>query len=98
MAKDRPWNRNAQPAPEPESAPDAPVPEDLRLAGLEIHDMTDDEVRRYCLVWARHFLVRYDLIGRRSDDDLDKASRYAQIAQAFRPGPDPTQQQPIDAP
>lgn len=81
MSKDRPWNRGPVPEPEPPHA----VP---TLAGLEINDMDDAQVRAYCLTWARHHLVVHDLKGRLSDTDLEKAARFAQIAQAFRPGPE----------
>ncbi|MFA3872628.1 hypothetical protein ABS735_02840 [Streptomyces sp. MMCC 100] len=95
MAKDRPWNRQPEPGPTPEpaAAPEsqflsAPMPElhHPGMAGLQLHDMTDAEVRDYCLAWARMCLVRYDITLHRSGD-LELAARYAQIAQAFRPDP-----------
>lgn len=96
MAKDRPWNRQPEPRPDPQhsAGPDGrylrePMP-DLHhpgIAGLQIHNMTDAEVRAYCLDWARMCLARYDLTLHQSDD-LELATRYAQIAQAFRPDSD----------
>ncbi|WND33971.1 hypothetical protein RI578_06540 [Streptomyces sp. BB1-1-1] len=92
MAKDRPWNRQPEPRPTPEPASESdsqfvrePMPElhHPGIAGLQIHDMTDAEVRAYCLAWARMCLARYDITLHRSED-LELAARYAQIAQAFR--------------
>lgn len=92
MSKDRPWHR--KPNPEPSEGPRAEPPVDsLPLAGLEIHSMDDAQVRDYCLAWARHYLVRYDM-GRLNEDHLERAARFAQIAQAFRPGPEPDREQP----
>ncbi|MEU3662473.1 hypothetical protein AB0E77_22385 [Streptomyces sp. NPDC032940] len=93
MAKDRPWNRQPEPhpAPEPTAGPPnqfirEPMPElhHPGIAGLQIHDMTDAEIRAYCLAWTRLCLARYDSTLHQSDD-LELATRYAQIAQAFRP-------------
>ncbi|MEV5449973.1 hypothetical protein [Streptomyces sp. NPDC052535] len=95
MAKDRPWNRQPEPHPTPEPAAAQegqflrePMPElhHPGMAGLQIHGMTDAEVREYCLAWARTCLARYDISLQRSGD-LELAARYAQIAQAFRGDP-----------
>lgn len=96
MAKDRPWNRQPDPHPDPQptNGPDnqylrEPTPElhSPGIAGLKLHDMTDAEVRTYCLGWARHHLLRYDMELRRTDEHLVRAAHLAQIAQAFRPEP-----------
>ncbi|MCC9154888.1 hypothetical protein LZP81_30885 [Streptomyces parvulus] len=87
--KDRPWHRNPDPEPTPEPEPEQePSPTLLPgMAGLQIGDMDDEAVRLYCLSWARMHLTRYDLMRHLDDTELEKAARYAQIAQAFRPSP-----------
>ncbi|GHH38199.1 hypothetical protein FHS35_007613 [Streptomyces umbrinus] len=76
MAKDRPWNQAAY--------TQSPKPE-----GLDLDAASDDEVRSYCLRRARAFLVRAEAEDSaiNSRHQLEIASQYAMIAQAFREDP-----------
>ncbi|TQJ57292.1 hypothetical protein OHU34_06045 [Streptomyces sp. NBC_00080] len=89
MSKDRPWNRSpeSEPAGQPEPAHIVPP-----LAGLEIHGMNDEQVRAHCLRQARYWLASYEHLRRRNDEHLETATRYAVLADAFRPGSTPTEQ------
>lgn len=73
MAEKRPWKRS-----EFTEAPDA----DFDFAGAD-----DQDVRSYCLRRARDFLARAEATdsGISSSRQLEIASQYAMIAQAFRP-------------
>ncbi|MFD5402965.1 hypothetical protein [Streptomyces griseorubiginosus] len=77
MPKDRPWNRAA--------CTQAPALDDL-----DLDNARDEEVRRYCLQRARTFLARaeHDDSAINSRQQLEIASQYATIAQAFRQDPD----------
>lgn len=93
MSKDRPWNR-----PQPTQVPDLPQTEEaigvFRYKGADVLSMTDAQVRAFCLEKARQYLHQaqikaVDTLGGR---DLELATQYATIAQAFRqeePGDDP---------
>ncbi|GAA3772395.1 hypothetical protein ACFS5L_09030 [Streptomyces phyllanthi] len=88
MSKDRPWNRRPEPAGTPEPAGKTePAHEIPPLAGLELHRMADDEVRAHCLKQARFWLAGYEHLRLMNEDHLEIATKYAVIAQAFRPGP-----------
>jgi hypothetical protein len=77
MPKDRPWNRPAY--------TQAPASDDLDLGNA-----SDEDVRHYCLQRARAFLVRAEAEDSviNSRHQLEIASQYAMIAQAFRQDPD----------
>jgi len=77
MPKDRPWNRPAYTQP--------PAPD-----GFDLDAASDDEVRSYCLRRARSYLVRAeaDDSAINSSHQLEIASQYAMIAQAFREDPE----------
>ena len=87
VTKDRrPWNR-----PLPKEAPDLPQTEDVigrfRYKGADILDMTDAQIRAFCLERAKFFLYEAqvkaaDTIG---GPELNVAAQYATIADAFRP-------------
>ncbi|WP_329350015.1 hypothetical protein OG226_24345 [Streptomyces sp. NBC_01261] len=86
MTKDkRPWDR-----PQPKEVPDVPQTEDVigvfRYKGADILNMTDAQVRAFCLERVKYFLYEAqvkaaDIIG---GPELDVAARYATIADAFR--------------
>ncbi|MGW6297164.1 hypothetical protein [Streptomyces sp. NPDC055058] len=86
MAKDRPWHRTPEPQPERTLEPEH-LPEPHRMVRLELLDMTDEEVRAYCLQWSRYYLLRHEMASRLNSEHLEDAARFAQIAQAFRPDP-----------
>ncbi|MFC8361466.1 hypothetical protein ACFUIY_16580 [Streptomyces griseorubiginosus] len=77
MPKDRPWNRAA-------------YTQAAALDDLDLDNARDEEVRRYCLRRARAFLARAeaDDSAINSRQQLEIASQYATIAQAFRQDPD----------
>ncbi|MFC8678103.1 hypothetical protein ACFUEN_36125 [Streptomyces griseorubiginosus] len=77
MPKDRPWNR-------------ATYTRAAALDDLDLDNARDEEVRRYCLQRARAFLARAEdeESAINSRQQLEIASQYATIAQAFRRDPD----------
>ncbi|MGW3635648.1 hypothetical protein ACWD7F_36970, partial [Streptomyces sp. NPDC005122] len=72
MSQNRPWNR-----PEFTQAP---------AGDFDFADASDDEVRSYCLQRSRTFLARAESTDAAisSNRQLEIASQYAMIAQAFR--------------
>ncbi|XUL89230.1 hypothetical protein ACQ86D_23430 [Streptomyces galilaeus] len=86
MTKDkRPWDR-----PQPKEVPDVPQAEDgigvFRYKGADILNMTDAQVRAFCLERVKYFLYEAqvkaaDIIG---GPELNVAAQYATIADAFR--------------
>jgi hypothetical protein len=92
MPKDRPWHR-----PQPGDIPGLPQTEDAigpyRYKGADILNMTDAQIREFCLQKAKLFLYESQvkagdtLVGAGSDD-LAIAVRYATIAEAFGAGPE----------
>lgn len=49
-------------------------------------EKSDEEIRQYCLDQIRTQLTTV-IGGRHSEDALERAARFAAIAQAFRPDP-----------
>ncbi|MFD8777503.1 hypothetical protein [Streptomyces sp. NPDC059916] len=47
-------------------------------------EKSDEEIRQYCLEQARKYL-NAPIAGAHNDDILERAARFATIAQAFRP-------------
>ncbi|MGW6144305.1 hypothetical protein [Streptomyces sp. NPDC055140] len=47
-------------------------------------EKSDEEIRQYCLEQARRYL-NAPVAGAHNDDHLERAARFATIAQAFRP-------------
>lgn len=87
MAQDkRPWERSRQPS----GAADLPQTEDVigvfRYQGADVLNMSDAQVRAFCLERARFFL--YEAQVKAADTlggpDLHLATQYATIAEAFR--------------
>jgi hypothetical protein len=76
MSQNRPWNRA-----EFTQAP---------AADFDFADASDDEVRSYCLQRSRAFLARAESTDAAisSNRQLEIASQYAMIAQAFRVDPE----------
>ena len=77
MPKDRPWNRAA-------------YIQAAALDNLDLDNARDEEVRRYCLQRARAFLARAEADDSAIDSrqQLEIASQFATIAEAFRRDPD----------
>jgi len=87
MAQDkRPWERSRQ----PKEAADLPQTEDVigvfRYKGADVLNMSDAQVRAFCLERARFFL--YEAQVKAADtlggSELNLAAQYAAIAEAFR--------------
>lgn len=77
MPKDRPWTRAA-------------YTQAAALDDLDLAKAGDEEIRRYCLKRARAVLARAEADDSAIDSrqQLEIASQYATIAQAFRQDPD----------
>lgn len=75
MTQKRPWNRA--------EFTEAPAPD------FDFEGASEDEVRAYCLQRSRSFLARAEAQDSAisSSRQLEIASQYAMIAQAFRPDP-----------
>ncbi|MFI8792583.1 hypothetical protein [Streptomyces sp. NPDC055105] len=48
-------------------------------------EKSDEEIRQYCLDQARKYLFTPVAGGHLNDDHVERAARFATIAQAFRP-------------